>query len=375
MKIGLNGQKILLEKPAGPELYTINLFKTLARIDKENEYIVYLEETPDEKFFSDLSNENKNFTYKVIQRKRFWTQYGLAKELLKNPVDVFFTAVHTIPMIRNKKTKFVSMIHGLEYKYSEGYGNLISRFEIERPIRYTVRYSDKIIVPSYATKNDIISRNWGVNENKIEVVYEGVSDNFYRRGENEITKVREKYGIGNDPYLFFISTIQPRKNLPNLVRAFSQFIRENPEHKNTKLLIAGKKGWNYEESLDAPRKYGVEESVKFLGRIPDEDLPALFSGTKAYVNVSFEEGFGLPLLESISCGTPSVVSGIPAHKEVGDTIPVYVNPNNIENIKDGIYEIMNGSFDNKEISKRAEYFTWGKTAEKTLDVLKSQIKA
>jgi glycosyltransferase involved in cell wall biosynthesis len=373
MKIGLNGQRIITDKPAGPELYTINLFKGLAKIDRENDYTVYFDREPDKDFFNDIKGENPNFNYKVIESKIAWTQFGLTLELIKKPVDVFFTAVHTIPMIRNQKTKFVAMIHGLEYKYSEGYKNPINRFKIERPIKYTVKHSDRIITPSYATKNEILKKNWGVSEDKIDVVYEGVSNIFNKRDEDEIENIRKKYGIGNKPYLFFISTIQPRKNIPGLVRAFSQFLRENPEHKSTKLIIAGKKGWNYEESLKAPEKYGVEKSVKFLGRIPTEDLPILYSGARAYINTSFEEGFGLPLLESMACGTPSVVSNIPAHKEVGEEVPIYVDPNNIENIKDGIFRVMNESFDVDKIIERSKFFSWDKTAEKTLEILKSQV--
>jgi len=266
------------------------------------------------------------------------------------------------------------MIHGLEYQYTLGYKNPLNRFFIERPIKYAIKHSDKIITPSLATKEEILKRNWNVDEKKIEVVYEGVSEEFYPKSEEEIDKIRKKYEIGKNPYLLFVSTIQPRKNIPNMIRAFSQFINENEEMKNTLLLIAGKKGWDCEKSLEAPQKYGVEKNVKFLGRVPEEDLPILYSGAKGYINVSFEEGFGLPLLESMACGVPSVVSNIPAHKEVGDYLPVYVDPNNIENIKDGIFEIMTRSFDKKDFIERSKNFSWKNTAEKTLEVLEKTLK-
>jgi glycosyltransferase involved in cell wall biosynthesis len=371
MKIGLNGQVIQDENPAGPELYTINLFKALAKIDNENEYTVYLSKEPTQDFIKNVSGENKNFKFKFIDCKKMWTQKGLAKELLENHVDVFFTAVHTIPFKRNPKTKYVVMIHGLEHKYTKGYKNILKRLFIERPIKYAIKKSDRIIVPSNATRDEIIKRNWGVGKEKIDVVYEGVSKDFYPREEKEILEVREKYELGKDPYIFFVSTIQPRKNIPNLVRAFSQFIYENQDMKNLKLVIAGKNGWDYEESLEAPQKFGVQESVKFIGRVPSEDLPALFSGSKGYVNVSFEEGFGLPLLESMACGTPSVVSDIPAHREVGDYLPFYANPHNIENIKDGIHKLAYSEYNKQELLDRASLFTWENTAKETLEILKT----
>jgi glycosyltransferase involved in cell wall biosynthesis len=374
MKIGLNGQKILDENPAGPEIFTINLFENLAKIDLKNEYFIYTTKKPEKDLENKIKQGNEKFHFKEIEYRKLWTQYGLAKELIKNPVDVFFTAIHSIPMIRSSKTKFVVMIHGLEYQYTLGYKNPLNRFFIERPIRYAIKHSDKIITPSLATKEEILKRNWNVDEKKIEVVYEGVSEEFYPKSEEEIDKIRKKYEIGKNPYLLFVSTIQPRKNIPNMIRAFSQFINENEEMKNTLLLIAGKKGWDYEKSLEAPQKYGVEKNVKFLGRVPEEDLPILYSGAKGYINVSFEEGFGLPLLESMACGVPSVVSNIPAHKEVGDYLPVYVDPNNIENIKDGIFEIMTRYFDKKDFIERSKNFSWKNTAEKTLEVLEKTLK-
>ena len=374
MKIGLNGQKILDKNPAGPEIFTINLFENLAKIDLKNEYFIYTTKKPEKDLENKIKQGNEKFHFKEIEYRKLWTQYGLAKELIKNPVDVFFTAIHSIPMIRSSKTKFVVMIHGLEYQYTLGYKNPLNRFFIERPIKYAIKHSDKIITPSLATKEEILKRNWNVDEKKIEVVYEGVSEEFYPKSEEEIDKIRKKYEIGKNPYLLFVSTIQPRKNIPNMIRAFSQFISENKNMKNTLLLIAGKKGWDYEKSLEAPQKYGIEKNVKFLGRVPEEDLPVLYSGAKGYINVSFEEGFGLPLLESMACGIPSVVSNIPAHKEVGDYLPIYVDPNNIENIKDGIFEIMTRSFDKKEFIERSKNFSWKNTAEKTLEVLEKTLK-
>jgi len=374
MKIGLNGQVIQISNPAGPEVYTINLFKNLARLDSENDYTIYLDKTPSKEFFNEITGGNPKFSFKVLEGEKLWTQHYLAKELIKNPVDVFFTAVHTIPMIRTGKTKFVVMIHGLEYKFTKGFKNPLKKLKIERPIRYAAKHSDKIIVPSKATKDEILKRRWGIKDEKIKIVYEGVSDDFYERTGDEIKKIREKYDLKDSPYLLFVSTIQPRKNLPSTIRAFSQFINENPEMKNTLLLIAGKNGWDYRESLEAPDKFGITENVKFIGRVPQEDLPALYSGSKGYINISYDEGFGLPLLESMACGVWSVVSDIPAHREVGGSLPIYADPYNIENIKDGIFKIMTSDFDKNLLLDRAAGFSWKRTAEKTLEILKETSK-
>jgi len=214
MKIGLNGQVIQISNPAGPEVYTINLFKNLARLDSENDYTIYLDKTPSKEFFNEITGGNPKFSFKVLEGEKLWTQRYLAKELIKNPVDVFFTAVHTIPMIITGKTKFVVMIHGLEYKFTKGFKNPLKKLKIERPIRYAAKHSDKIIVPSKATKDEILKRRWGIKDEKIKIVYEGVSEEFYERTGDEIKKIREKYDLKDSPYLLFVSTIKPRKNLP-----------------------------------------------------------------------------------------------------------------------------------------------------------------
>ncbi len=317
MKIGLNGQKILIENPAGPEKYTINLFKSLAKIDKENEYVIYLNRKPQNSFFNDLVRENNKFSFKIIKCPLFWTQLGLAIELIINPVDVFFTAVHTIPIIKCLKTKYVVMIHGLEYKFTKGYKNPLSKFTIERPVKYAIKNSDKIIVPTKSTKNEILKRKWIKDESMVEIINEGVTDNFYNKNLNGIERVRKKYKIGDNPYLLFVSTIQPRKNIPNMIKAFSIFLKENENFKGIKILLAGKNGWDFEESLEAPKKYGIENNIEFIGRVPDEDLPYLFQGSLGHINLSFEEGFGLPLAESLTSGVKSLVSDIPPYREVG----------------------------------------------------------
>ncbi|MFC1700196.1 glycosyltransferase family 4 protein, partial [Patescibacteria group bacterium] len=304
MKIGLNGERLLSENPAGAEKYSHHIFSAMAKVDTENSYIVYLPDEPSKRYWDSLSRNNPNFSYKVIKKTLSWTQFDLALELIRNPVDIFFSAVHTMPVLRSKKTKFVGMIHGLEYTYSHGYKNPIKKFFLEGPVKYVAKHSDYVIVPSQATKDEIGKKGW---KNDITIVYEGVNEIFCRKSEEEIKKIRDKYNIGNSPYLLFVSTIQPRKNIPNMIAGFSKAAKSHPD---LKLLIAGKRGWDFDESLSAPKKYGVGNKVMFLGRALDEDLPSLFSGAVGHINVSFEEGFGLPLLEALACETPSVVSDI-----------------------------------------------------------------
>lgn len=383
MKIGLNGQKLLISKLAGPEVYTFNTFKAMAKVDTKNEYIVYFDKTPDNDFWIDLSCGNPNFSYKVVPNLLSWTHMGLGLELFKSRVDVFFSATHTIPLIHPKKTKFVSMIHGLEYKLNRQFYKEPIRAVIHPFILWWVLICSKIIiVPSKATKQVILKGKWPfLKKQKIRIVPEGVNEKFYKRSEEEISEVRRKFKIGDSSYFLFVSTIQPRKNIPRMVHGFSQATSQIKELEKYKLLISGKLGWLYHDSLAAPEKYDVDDKVLFLGRTSDEDLIALLSGAEYFVSCSLDEGFGIPLLEAMACETPAIVSNIPAFKELGADTVIYVDPYKIDSIKEGFVEAAKNPKNSekteekirqaKEISKK---YTWEKGAQQLVTFFESLVK-
>ena len=373
MKIGINGQRLLVQDPAGPERYTYNLINALAKIDRDNEYRVYFNGEPGKDYFPKLTYSNNSFKPVVVKSRVSWTQSGLAKELKRNPVDVFFTPVHTMPIYRNKKLKVVGMIHGLEYKFVSKSVSFLKRLTLGKPEEYLAKKSHALIVPTLATKNEIIKREWIEKDDpKISIVHEGAGENFYKREAEEISAVRKKYGLGEKRYILFVSTIQPRKNIPVMVQGYAEALKKNPDLADTHLLIVGKKGWDAEESYNAPKKFGVEANVLFPGFLSDDDLASLFSGAEAFISVSLEEGFGLPLLEAMACETPALVSDIPAFKEVGGEFPLYVKPNDYEEIGNSIALIFHGGYKPERIygaKLRAQEFTWDRTAQKTLEII------
>jgi len=383
VKIGLNGQKLLISKLAGPEVYTYQTFQALAKTDKDNKYIVYFDRAPDNSFWSDLTLNNPKFSYKIVSGSLSWTHIALARQLFKDKVDVFFSATHTIPLVHPKKTKFVSMIHGLEYKINKQFYKEPIRLLVHPFILWWVLFCSKIIVvPSKATKQAITSKNWPFfNQEKIRTVPEGVSPDFYHRSQDEIIKIRQKHNIGDGPYFKFVSTIQPRKNIPSMIQGFSQAIKQDARLEDYKLLISGKLGWLYQESLKAPGKYGVDDKVIFLGRTSDEDLPILLSGAEYFVSFSLDEGFGIPLLQAMACETPALVSDIPAFKELGQDTPIFADPKSIESIKNGFLEAVSKPKTNEETKNRvkkakdiSKSYTWEKGAEKLITFFESLVK-
>ena len=376
MKIGLSGQHLLRENPAGPEKYTYNLYHSLSQIDHENQYVIYFEDIPSQDYFSQLTSSNPNFSFKILNKELSWTQNSLSAELYKYPIDLFFSPIHTLPIRRPKNIKYVVMIHGLEYKSNKKTSvRLLNRMLEGYPEQYSCRSADKIIVPSEATKLAIISKHWA-NEDKIVVIPEGVGNEFKKSSEEEINRVRQTYHLANSNYLIFVGTIQPRKNLVKTIEAFAEAVKSAPSFKDSKLLIVGKKGWDYEEILETPKKFGISEQVIFAGRVPDKDLPPLLSGACALINFSVEEGFGLPLLEAMACEIPCLISDIPPFKEVCSEYAYYANPKEESEMYGGVIKALNHKLkvDLVNAKDRAKLFSWEETAKKTLSVFQNLVK-
>jgi len=375
MNIGLNGQRILINNPAGPERFTINLYRSLAIVDTANRYTIYLSAEPAGFEIEEIFKLNKNFSYKVLSSKYFWTQRALATELRRNPPDVFFSPVHTLPFIRSRKTKFIAMIHGLEYKSNKNFSTVsLNKIEHSLLLRWVVNATDCLIVPSQATKNALADSGWCRDINKIKIISEGVAKTFKKYPLADVKKVCSKYALTPDNYLLFISTIQPRKNIPNMVWGFSKALTQDHSLKKHQLVLVGKPGWNYAESYEAPAKYAVEQNVKFLNWVSQEDIPYLLSGAKLYINTSVEEGFGLTVLEAMACEIPVIASDIPPYRELGTNLIEYVDPKDPTDIAEKISLLLSHPYDQKTLSEarsRSAHYSWENTAKNLISVIES----
>lgn len=367
MVIGLNGQRLLDRDPAGPEKYTYNLYKEVARQDKKNTYVLYLDKTPPPRFFEDLSPGSQNFRYRIVPKIISWTQVSLPICMTLDKVDAFFTPVHTLPIILIPFVKTICTLHGLEYTTNQNAGIIPPGIHEW----FIAAFSTKLIAPSEAVRDAVLDKKWPlVNPRKITVVPEGVDSSFHKRDRQEIDEVRSKYNLGQDPYLITISTIQPRKNLPRLIEGFGK-----TGLNNLKLVIAGKIGWKAEESINAPKKFGVADRVIFVGHVPEDDLPKLISGAVAFISCSIDEGFGLPLLETMACGVPTIVSNIPSYVELAGSLSAYVDPYDTNSIRDAILQTLKNQPTNTNASiDRASTYTWEKTASKVLSIIQGAVK-
>ncbi|KFD41296.1 hypothetical protein DK28_0210530 [Peptococcaceae bacterium SCADC1_2_3] len=229
--------------------------------------------------------------------------------------------------------------------------------------KHAVKRAIYIIAISQSTKKDLVNL-MGINSEKIKVIYNGVADNFKIITDEELlVRVRKKYRLP-EQYLLFVGLFSPRKNIAGLLKAFA--ILKKKYAIPHKLLMVGEKGWKYKSDLALVDSLGIAEEVIFTGYVKNEELPAIYTMASAFVFPSLYEGFGLPILEAMACGTPVVTSNISAMPEVVGDAGILVEPNDPLGIAEAIYRLISDKQLAKELTslgfQRVHCFTWEKAA-------------
>ncbi len=370
MVIGYDGSRAFVSSKTGTENYSYQLLRALAKIDRKNSYIVYIKSFNLDTAVSTLKF-SENFKVVEILWSRFWTQGGLAFQTFTDKLDVLFVPAHTLPVLRKPGLKTVVTVHDLGSEYLPQMHQLKQRAYLGLMQKYQLKGATKIIAVSKATKADLVKRI-GIEQKKIKVVYEGYDQKLFKPIKNDtkassLIPLDPKDRKDFSPYFLFVGTVQPRKNLERVIRAFSKI-------KDKNLLIAGQKGWLSDEIYKLPKKLDIEEKVKFLGYVPEKQLPALYSGAIALVFPSLFEGFGLPILEAQACGCPVITSNVSSMPEVAGKGALLVDPYSVDDIVDGMkkcqisnvkFQMIKAGFEN------IKRFSWEKCARETLKVLES----
>ena len=356
LRIGFDGSRAFNQAKTGTENYSYHLLVNLAKIDHVNRYIVYLRPGSNHRTFK----WPENFQFEIINFPRLWTQVGLALQTFKDNLDLLFIPAHAAPLIHIKGLKTVITVHDLGAEYLPKAHQLKQRLYLKLITKFQLKNASKLIAVSTATKIDLVKKI-GINPHKISIVHEGYNEKLFKPAKSD-TQASSLM-----PYFIFVGTVQPRKNLERIIKAFALYLRGE-----IKLVIVGSKGWLSDEIYKLPKKLGIEDSVKFLGYVSDGDLPKLYSQAQALVFPSLFEGFGLPILEAQACGCPVLTSKISSMPEVGGKGVVYVDPYSVDDIIRGMKEVSK----NREKVVKAGFgnikrFSWEKCARETLKVLES----
>ena len=291
----------------------------------------------------------------------------LAAELSFHTLDLLHST-DFIPPLRSRVPSVIT-VHDLAFLrwphfLTESHAAYYS--QIDR----AVSHARHIIVPSESTKRDVV-KQLGASAKKISVIYEAAAPHYVPLLQEEcLTAMQRKYGIP-EKYIFFVSTIEPRKNIGGLLEAFHH-LRKYYGGEDTGLVLAGKPGWLYEEVYRKVEQLDLGQSTFFLGRVPDEDLHQLFVGARCHAHPAYYEGFGLSPLEAMACGTPTIVSNTSSMPEVVGDAGLIIDPSDWEEIAVAMHRLLTEDELHKELSQkglqRASVFSWSRAASETLDV-------
>jgi glycosyltransferase involved in cell wall biosynthesis len=354
-------------KLAGNESYAVNLIEALAQIDRVNDYTLYVTTAEAyERFHQRWPNFRVHTTLPHTPLIRI--PLTLSAELRKNPVDVLhvqFTAPPFCPC------PVVVSLHDLSFEHLPQTFNRRSRTQLRLTVRHSARHAAQILTLSDHTRRDVID-TYSIAPEKVRAIPLAAPAHFYPVTDAmELQRVRHTYGINGD-YVLSVGSIQPRKNLVRLIKAYASLRDRHTGNNFPKLVLVGKCAWLYDETLRALDETKVRDSVVLTGYVPEADLPVLYSGALCFVYPSYFEGFGLPPLEAMKCGAPVIVGNATSLPEVVGDAGLKVDPFDVSAIAGVIEELINNSELRQALkvkgSKRAEMFDWRNTAQQTLKV-------
>jgi glycosyltransferase involved in cell wall biosynthesis len=370
MRIGIDGNESNVDDRVGSGMYAYQLIKHLYELDTWNEYTIYLKATP----VLDMPRERKGWKYKVCGPEKLWTQFALPLQLYLDgaKLDVFFTPGHYAPRFSPVPT--VVSILDLAYMKFPEYFKKSDLMQLKSWTKYSASNAKHIITISESSKRDVVSF-YKVPADRVTVTYIGYDTETFHpvTDQSKINAVLQKYGF-QQPYILYLGTLQPRKNIVRLIQAFKDLIeQEKYSNLGLKLVIVGKKGWMYQEILEEAKKLHIDDIVIFTGYVNDDEKPALLSGALMYCLPSLYEGFGIPVLEAMACGTPVVVSQISSLPEVVGEYGVLVDPYNVKSISGGLKLLVKDAELRESMRQKGlqwvKHFDWMNTARTTLGIL------
>ena len=368
MRFGFDLRPFLREE-TGVGVYFKNLLFELAKIDPDDEYVLFSaswkDRFPESKLppfknrrFRDLRWPVKgvNFAWYRLGRPRLDAIFGERLDLTHSPT----------PLILPTAGKTIVTVCDLFFMDFPGRADKEARRYFLKRTESSLRKADGIVTISEFTKKALVDR-YGIGDERIKVTYLGLNDIFKEPpGAGAVDAARRKFSLPAD-FLLFVGASEPRKNLPRLIDAVAAV---HERFKKIPLVVVGRSGADQAALLDKIRSRGLERWVRLLGYLPDTDIRDLYHAASAFVFPSYCEGFGLPLLEAMACGLPVAASGVSALPEIGGEAAAYFDPENVEDMAAKIILVLGDDRLRASLQakgrERAAAFTWLKTARETL---------
>jgi glycosyltransferase involved in cell wall biosynthesis len=365
MRIGIDASRASVAQRTGTENYSLFLIHALLELDRANQYLLYCNQPPQPHLFP----VQPNALIRALPFPRLWTHVRLAWEMATHAPDVLFVPAHALPVLHPRRS--VVTVHDLGYLYYPQAHTRGARWYLQWSTLYNARAATHLIADSQATRRDLLA-HCGVAQDKVSVVYPGYDPQFAPvHDQARLQETRARYGLPAS-YILYVGTLQPRKNLARLVAAFAALVAQGTP---ADLVLAGKKGWLYEALFAQVHQLGLESRVHFIGYVPQEELPALLSGAQVFVLPSLYEGFGMPVLEAMACGTPVICSNTSSLPEVASDAALLVSPDDTDQLASAMQRVLVDEELRCDLTQKGlaqvNHFSWTRCAQETLVILEA----
>jgi glycosyltransferase involved in cell wall biosynthesis len=365
MLIGIDASRATAARLTGTEIYSLRLIEALLSQDTPHRFRLYFNQPPGPDLFGTVARPER-VEYKSLPFPRLWTHVRLGFEVARYRPDVLFVPSHVLPLWT--RVPAVVTVHDLGYLHFPAAHPTGQRRYLDWSTRHSARTARTVIADSLATKNDLEDQ-YKVPAVRIVVAYPGFDENLAPVTDPEaVAAVKRRYGVEGD-FFIHIGTLQPRKNLKRLIEAFSRL----PSEQGVRLVLAGKKGWLYDDLFCQVQALGLAERVLFPGYLDDVDKAALLSGAVAYVLPSLYEGFGFPALEAQACDTPLICANSSSLPEVAGDGALLVDPQDTEGLSRAMERLLVDAAFRDDLSARGREnlrrFSWQTCAETVMAAL------
>ena len=367
MRIGINASKVF-DVHTGVGRYTSNLCRSILKTGSKKDYYFYMPGRRGNIIMTDIEGvllEKPTATIQNNMLRILWEQIVLPIYSRKDRLDLFHYTDHALSLL-SRKCPIIITVHDIAYIRFPDLLNKARQVYKKYILMESIKRASIIIADSYSTKRDIVEF-FGINGKKIKVVHLGVESRF--RPVSNVEEYRLKNKLPSKMILN-VGTLEPRKNVVTLMKAFRKLREKGFE--GYKLVIAGDKGWLYEEIFKEVDRSDLKHEILFLGVVRDADLPMLYNCADMFVYPSLYEGFGLPPLEAMACGIPVITSNTSSLPEVIGDAGIMVDPTDVNSLCEAMHSVLTNKklwqhMSNKGL-ERSKLFSWDNTVKQILKI-------
>jgi glycosyltransferase involved in cell wall biosynthesis len=357
MRIGIETSAFLFPL-TGTGVYTNSLIQALREEFPSDKIINY-------QFGSPVKSKTWRTKTESVFRDILWMKATLPLRLLKDRIDVVFLPAQRGPIFAPCQS-ILTILDLIILRHPDWYEQPWLSFYTRRILPVVAKRAARIITISEHSRQDIINY-FHIAQEKIKVIYCGTDRTLFKplSAEDVSRHLEKKYQVKR-PYFLFVGSIEPRKNPDIIIKAYEMF--RNQERDLVSLIFVGKWGWKYQSVLEAYEGSRYKKDMRFMGYVPAEDLPLFYNGAECFLYPSSYEGFGIPVLEAMSCGCPVITTGVSSLPEVGGDAVIYVSPRNSAELAAAMARIHGDEALRKDLSRkglaRSNQFSWTGSARK-----------